>query len=189
MRLDELVVPDAIEPCLLATARESAIRSMVEGLRDGGQLPAADLEDVVRSVLERESLAPTGIGRGVAIPHTKHASVARVVAAVAVSPSGVPFESLDGEPVSVFVLILSPPDQTRAHLRALETVSRWLRDDDFVGALRAARTREEILALIEQAPALEMRSRTAEETRERGVRLADRFVAGPEPCFPAGAHG
>jgi len=67
---------------------------------------------------------------------------------VAVSSTGVPFESLDGEPVYVFVLLISPQDRPGDHLRALENVSRCLRDDNFVRALRQAKTKEEIWELL-----------------------------------------
>lgn len=150
MRLGEFVVREAIVPSLTATSKESVIRSMVESLRDAGQVRAADLEDIVRAILKRELLGSTGIGRGVAIPHTKHASVEKLIGTVAVSPTGVAFESLDGEPVYIFVLLISPQDRPGDHLRALENVSRCLRDDAFVRALRAAKTRDEIIALLDR---------------------------------------
>ena len=75
MRLGEFVVRDAIIPSLSATSKEAVIRAMVESLRDAGQVRAADTEDVIRAILKRELLGSTGIGRGVAIPHTKHQSV------------------------------------------------------------------------------------------------------------------
>ena len=152
MRMSDFVVRDAIIPALAGTTKEGVIREMVESLRAAGQFRGADLEDVIRAILKRELLGSTGIGRGVAIPHTKHNSVERLVGTVAVSPgSGVAFESLDGEPVHVFVLLISPQDRPGDHLRALENVSRCLRDDNFVRALRSAKTREEIWSLLESA--------------------------------------
>lgn len=150
MRMSEFVVRDAILPSLSATTKEAVIRAMVESLREAGQFRGADTEDIVRAILKRELLGSTGIGRGVAIPHTKHASVDRLVGTLAVSPGGVAFESLDGEPVYIFVLLISPQDRPGDHLRALENVSRCLRDDAFVKALRAATTREEISQLLDR---------------------------------------
>jgi PTS system fructose-specific IIA component/PTS system nitrogen regulatory IIA component len=124
---------------------------MVESLRAAGQFRGADLEDIIRAILKREFLGSTGIGRGVAIPHTKHTSVERLVGTVAISHKGIAFDSLDGEPVHVFVLLISPQDRPGDHLRALENVSRSLRDDNFVRALRGATTREEIIALLDRA--------------------------------------
>jgi nitrogen PTS system EIIA component len=151
MRMSDFVVRDAIIPELPATNKEGVIRAMVESLRAAGQFRGADLEDIIRAILKREFLGSTGIGRGVAIPHTKHNSVERLIGTVALSNKGIAFDSLDGEPVHVFVLLISPQDRPGDHLRALENVSRSLRDDNFVRALRAATTREEILALLDRA--------------------------------------
>lgn len=149
MRLSDFVVREAIVPNLTATTKEAVIRGMVESLRDAGQFRGTDMEDIVRAILKRELLGSTGIGRGVAIPHTKHAGVDRLIGTVAVSHNGVAFESLDGEPVFIFVLLISPQDRPGDHLRALENVSRCLRDDGFVRALRKATTREEIAGLLD----------------------------------------
>ncbi|MFO0880265.1 MAG: PTS sugar transporter subunit IIA [Gemmataceae bacterium] len=150
MRMSEFVVRDAMIPSLTATTKEAVIRGMVESLRDAGQFRGADTEDIIRAILKRELLGSTGIGRGVAIPHTKHSSVERLVGTLAVSHQGVAFDSLDGEPVHIFVLLISPQDRPGDHLRALENVSRSLRDDNFVRALRAATTREEISQLLDR---------------------------------------
>jgi len=151
MRMSDFVVRDAIIPELPATNKEGVIREMVEALRAAGQFRGADVEDIIRAILKREFLGSTGIGRGVAIPHTKHNSVERLIGTVALSNKGIAFDSLDGEPVHVFVLLISPQDRPGDHLRALENVSRSLRDDNFVRALRAAKTREEIIALLDRA--------------------------------------
>ncbi len=149
MRMSDFVVRDSIVVPLAASSKEGVIREMMEGLRAAGQFKNTDTEDVVRAIQKREMLGSTGIGRGVAIPHTKHNSVDRLTGTVAVSRTGVAFDSLDGEPVYVFVLLISPQDRPGDHLRALENVSRMLRDDNFVRALRAAETREAIWALLE----------------------------------------
>jgi mannitol/fructose-specific phosphotransferase system IIA component (Ntr-type) len=151
MRMSDFVVREAIIPELAAITKEGVIREMVESLRVAGQFRGADTEDIVRAILKREFLGSTGIGRGVAIPHTKHASVERLVGTIAISHMGVAFESLDGEPVYVFVLLISPQDRPGDHLRALENVSRCLRDDGFVKALRAANTREAIVAWLDRS--------------------------------------
>jgi nitrogen PTS system EIIA component len=151
MRMSDFVVREAIVPELAATTKEGVIREMVESLRAAGQFKSGDPEDVIRAILKRELLGSTGIGRGVAIPHTKHTSADRLVGTVALSRGGVSFESLDGEPVHVFVLLVSPQDRPGDHLRALENVSRRLRDDGFVRSLRGAKTRDEIWAHLEES--------------------------------------
>lgn len=138
MRMSDFVIREAITTNLAATTKEGVIREMVANLRRAGYFKTSEPEDIVKAILKRELLGSTGIGRGVAIPHAKHASVEQLVGAVAISKTGVGFESLDNEPVFVFVMLVSPNDRPGDHLRALENVSRCLRDDAFVKALRNA---------------------------------------------------
>jgi mannitol/fructose-specific phosphotransferase system IIA component (Ntr-type) len=149
--MSDFVVKEAIVPDLKAAGKEEVIREMVESLRAAGYFKGNEPEDVTKAILKRELLGSTGIGRGVAIPHTKHSCVDRLIGTVAVSKRGVPFDSLDGDPVGVFVLLASPADRPTDHLRALENVSRVLRDDHFVSMLKKANTREEIWALLNDA--------------------------------------
>jgi PTS system fructose-specific IIA component/PTS system nitrogen regulatory IIA component len=151
MRMSDFVVREAILPDMKATTKDGVIREMVTSLRDAGYFKGSDLDDIVRAILKREALGSTGIGRSVAIPHSKHNSVDRLVGTVAISRQGVGFESLDGEPVHVLVLLISPQDRPGDHLRALENVSRSLRDDGYVRSLRQATTREQIWELLDTA--------------------------------------
>jgi mannitol/fructose-specific phosphotransferase system IIA component (Ntr-type) len=151
MRLTDFVIKEAIVTELTATKKDAVIREMVDSLSKTGYLKGADLEDINRALLRREVLGSTGIGRGVAIPHAKHGGVDRLVGTVALSRHGVGFDSLDGEPVHVFFLLISPMDRSGDHLRALENISRFLRDDTNVRSLRAATTREAIWRLLEDA--------------------------------------
>ena len=121
MRMSDFVVRAAINPDLAAVNKEGVIREMAASLRAAGCFRESDLDDVVRAILKRELLGSTGIGRGVAIPHTKHNSVERLIGTVAVSHAGVSFESLDGEPVQVFVLLISPQDRPGDHLAPWRT--------------------------------------------------------------------
>jgi PTS system nitrogen regulatory IIA component len=150
MRMSDFVVREAIVPELAANTKEGVIREMVNSLRSNGYFKGGEPEDIVKAILKRELLGSTGIGRGVAIPHTKHTSVDRLIGTVALSKSGVSFDSLDGEPVFVFFLLVSPQDRPGDHLRALENVSRCLRDDGFVRSLRQATTREAIWELLQE---------------------------------------
>jgi mannitol/fructose-specific phosphotransferase system IIA component (Ntr-type) len=151
MRMSDFVVREAILPDVKATTKDGVIREMVASLGEAGYFKGGDREDIVKAVLKRELLGSTGIGRSVAIPHSKHNSVDRLIGTVAISRQGVGFESLDGEPVHVLVLLISPQDRPGDHLRALENVSRSLRDDGFVRSLRQATTREAIWNLLDTA--------------------------------------
>ena len=124
------------------------IRELVENLRKAGFFANGEPEELIKAIHKRELLGSTGIGRGVAIPHTKHASVDRLIGTVGISRGGVPFESLDSEPVHVFVMLISPQERPGDHLRALENVSRCLRDDNFVRSLRQATTPEQVWDLL-----------------------------------------
>lgn len=151
MKLKEFVVADAIVPDLQATSKEDAIRAMVTSLKKSGAIPEADEEGIISAILKREELGSTGIGNGVAVPHTKHPSVDRLVATVALSKSGVDFASLDGEDVFILFLLVSPPDRPGDHLRGLENISRHLRDQTFCSFLRQSNTQKDIIDLLDEA--------------------------------------
>ena len=135
MRMLDFVVREAILPELTANTKEGVIREMVDSLVRTNHFQGADPEDIVRAILKREQIASTGIGRGVAIPHAKHDGVDRLVSTVALSTPGVPFDSLDGEPVHIFVLLISPQDRPGDHLRALHV---HVDDDDPTAAITLA---------------------------------------------------
>ncbi|MFO1040335.1 MAG: PTS sugar transporter subunit IIA [Planctomycetaceae bacterium] len=151
MKLCDFVVSSSIIPDLRVGTKEDAIRAMVAGLRDAGSINAADEAGIVAAILKREELGSTGIGRGVAVPHTKHPSVDKLVAAIALAPEGVDFASLDGEPVFIMFLLVSPPDRPGDHLRGLENISRHLRNDNFCKFLRQSRTAEAVWDLLKEA--------------------------------------
>jgi mannitol/fructose-specific phosphotransferase system IIA component (Ntr-type) len=151
MKLSDFVVREAIRVDLQATGKEEAIREIVRSLHDAGRLAEGDLDSVARAILNREELGSTGIGQGVAVPHTRHPKVDHLVGTVALSRRGVDFAALDGEPVDILFLLISPPNQPGDHLRALENISRHLKDERFVSFLRQARTREQVVELLEEA--------------------------------------
>ena len=151
MKFSDFVAPEAIRSHVNATSKEGVIREMAQSLVDAGKIAGDDLEGIVKAILKREDLGSTGIGRGVAVPHTKHPSVSKLVGTVAVSRNGVDFQSLDGDPVQLFFLLVSPPDRPGDHLRALENISRQLRDDTFCRLLKAAKEPVDIQHLLEEA--------------------------------------
>jgi PTS system fructose-specific IIA component/PTS system nitrogen regulatory IIA component len=151
MKFADFIVPEAIRAELAASDKEGVIREMVQALTDAGKIEKDEFESIVKAILKREELGSTGIGRGVAVPHTKHPSVDRLAGNVAVSREGVDFDSLDGEKVHLFFLLISPPDRPGDHLRALENISRQLRDDTFCRFLKQSKTVEDIRQLLEEA--------------------------------------
>ncbi|MEZ6058238.1 MAG: PTS sugar transporter subunit IIA [Planctomycetaceae bacterium] len=151
MKLCEFVVEDAIVSDLGAVSKEDAIRRLVAALRTAGKIAAEHEEKIVSAIMTREELGSTGIGRGVAVPHTKHASVDSLVATVGLCHEGMDFASLDGGDVQIIFLLVSPPDRPGEHLRGLETITRHLKKDDFCKFLRQAKTREHVVDLLKEA--------------------------------------
>jgi len=152
MKLLDFVVREAIIVDLQASGKEAAIREMVGSLHRVGRFADDGMvESVIRLILGREELGSTGIGQGVAVPHTRHPTLQGLVGTVALSKRGVDFAALDGEPVDILFLLVSPHDQPGPHLRALETISRHLKDERFVSFLRQAKSRERVVEILEEA--------------------------------------
>jgi PTS system fructose-specific IIA component/PTS system nitrogen regulatory IIA component len=151
MKLSDFVVREAILTDLSVGSKEAAIRAMVESLGASGSIKAGEQESIIAAILKREELGSTGIGKGVAVPHTKHPSVDKLVATIALSREGVEFASLDGEDVHILFLLVSPPDRPGDHLRALENISRHLRNDNFCNFLKQASSAQAVVELLEEA--------------------------------------
>ncbi len=151
MKFADFVCVDAIKADLAAQDKEGVIRELAGALVAAGEIAEEDLESIVSAIMKREELGSTGIGRGVAVPHTKHPSVEKLVGTVGVSHDGVEFASLDGEKVQLFFLLVSPPDRPGDHLRALENISRQLRDEMFCKFLKQAKTSADIRTLLDEA--------------------------------------
>ena len=151
MKFCDFVSTDAIQSEMASAEKEGAIRELVGNLVTAGQINADDAESIVTAIMKREELGSTGIGRWIAVPHTKHPCVDKLVGTVGVSQEGVEFQSLDGEPVQLFFLLVSPPDRPGDHLRALENISRQLRDDMFCKFLKQSKTKQDIQTLLEEA--------------------------------------
>ena len=151
MKFADFVCVNAIKAELGAEDKEGVIRELVGALIGAGQIQEAEQDSIVKAIMKREELGSTGIGRGVAVPHTKHPSVDRLIGTVGVSQSGIDFQSLDGEKVQLFFLLVSPPDRPGDHLRALENISRQLRDDTFCRYLKQAKASDDIRLLLEES--------------------------------------
>ena len=151
MKFSDFVCTSAIRADLQADDKETVITELVACLVDSARVSVDDRDSIVQAIMKREELGSTGIGKGVAVPHTKHPSVERLVGTVGVSPDGVDFNSLDGEKVQLFFMLLSPPDRPGDHLRALESISKQLREDTFCRFLKQSKSAEDIQLLLEEA--------------------------------------
>ena len=100
--------------------------------------------------MEREELGSTGIGQGIAIHHGKSDTVSDLAAAFGLSSDGIRFDSLDGEPVNIFFLLVAPEGAAGAHLKALARISSLLKDKYFRKSLLAAKAPEDVIKIIQE---------------------------------------
>ena len=122
------LVREAIVPELAATTHDGAIRELVASLIKTGAIRADAQDAVLAALLKREELGSTGIGNGVAVPHAKSEAVDRVVGTLGWSKTGIDFGAIDRQPVYLVILVVFPPDHAGGYLRALEEISRELRN-------------------------------------------------------------
>jgi PTS system fructose-specific IIA component/PTS system nitrogen regulatory IIA component len=113
---------------LSSDSKADALRQLVLAVADAGRLPAQSVDELVAALEKREQLGSTGVGHGCAIPHVAHELVSDHVWAVGFAPQGIEFESLDNQPVTRIVLLLSPLNDERGKLKLVERASRALRD-------------------------------------------------------------
>lgn len=124
MLLTELLRPDRVVIPLLAEDKDGVIAELARRLADcaDGEYP-----EILRAVREREGVLSTGVGFGVAIPHARCPSVRDLVLVGGVSRSPVPFDSIDGEPVRLFFMIVGPEASAGLHVKALSRIARLVR--------------------------------------------------------------
>jgi nitrogen PTS system EIIA component len=151
MKLKEFIVPEAIVPELSATNRDDALREMVLSLSDAGSLPNVAVDEIVAALIAREEDGSTGFGKGVAVPHVKHAAVRKMAGTIGRAPAGIDFTALDHQPVYTIVLLLSPENQPQQHLQAMNVVFSNLQKDMFRRFLRQTTSRASIIELLDDA--------------------------------------
>lgn len=151
MKLKEFIVPGAIVADLKAKDRDGALRELVASLAAAGALPEDAVDEIVASLVKREQNGSTGFGKGVAVPHVKHAKVKKMAGTVGRSITGIEFAALDHQPVYTIFLLLSPENQPQQHLQAMNIVFSNLQKDMFRRFLRQSNSREAIVDLLEEA--------------------------------------
>jgi mannitol/fructose-specific phosphotransferase system IIA component (Ntr-type) len=151
MKLKEFIVSDAIVAELKSGDRDGVLRELVTSLAQAGALPQDSVDEVVAALIKREQNGSTGFGKGVAVPHVKHAKVTRMAGTVGRSVNGIDFAALDHQPVYSVVLLLSPENAPQQHLQAMNAVFNNLQKDTFRRFLRQSATREAIAELLEEA--------------------------------------
>ena len=153
MAFADFIQFDAVITDLKAQTKNEVIAEMVEALVKSGDLKQEDAATVVEAVLNREALGTTGLGHGLAMPHSKVDCVDNVVGAVAISQgNGVDFDSLDAENVNLFFLVLSPENSPNEHLATLSYISSRLKEDEraLEQYLKQCKTLEEVRTLLNE---------------------------------------
>jgi nitrogen PTS system EIIA component len=145
MITDQLFRPDAIVPDLVGRDATAIFAELCAPLAASEDVP---LDELVRGLAEREALASTAVGNGVAIPHGTHPRIRRIVTSFGRSRTGVELAAPDGAPVHLFVALLRPPEAAGAHLKAMARISGALGDEHVRAALLAAATIEDIERIL-----------------------------------------
>ncbi|MBI4003472.1 MAG: PTS sugar transporter subunit IIA [Candidatus Omnitrophica bacterium] len=148
MSIMEFLTEQAVSCNLTAQTKEDVIQELVALLVKSSTIKERDVSKLVQTLMAREALGSTGIGQGVAIPHGKSDCVTKLVSAFGVSRGGVPFDSLDGEPVYLFFLLIAPEDSAGPHLKALARISRLLKDKHFRDTLRVAKDEHQLVKTL-----------------------------------------
>jgi len=140
-----------ILPALSATGKLDVIRELADHL--ASHFDQFEADEIDKILCDREELASTAIGEGVAIPHGKHPSASEIVACIGRARDGIDFDSMDGKPTFLFFVMIAPENSTGSHLKALARISRVLKGDDFRRRLLEARDAQEMYELIAEEDA------------------------------------
>lgn len=152
MKLAKLLDIDRILLDMKATEHWPAIQELVDFLTERGDIPSECRESVVTALEEREAQISTGIGSGVAIPHTFSDTMEDVVAVFGRSKAGIDFEALDNAPVHFIILFIVPRRDYHLHLRTLAAIAKMFTNCEVRRRLGAATTRDEILEILDPKP-------------------------------------
>jgi mannitol/fructose-specific phosphotransferase system IIA component (Ntr-type) len=147
--LTDMLSPERIRLSLESRLKDDLLRELVDALVSANG--TGDAERVLRAVREREAVLSTGIGHGVAIPHAKSADIGELSMVVGRTAEPVEFDALDGEPVSLFFLLVGPESASGSHIKTLSRLSRLLRRNDVRARLVAARSPEDFFQTLREA--------------------------------------
>ena len=131
MKLGEIVSAARVVVRMKAETKWEAIEELIGVMRAAGDVPAAALDGALEAVLARERQISTGMEHGVAVPHGAIEGIDRIVGALGTAPRGIPFDSIDGEPARIVVLLLIPASGFHLHLSALAGVARLFNREAF----------------------------------------------------------
>lgn len=182
MRISDLLIKDRINLDVQANDKTSLIRELAKLHEKTGVLN--DYEGYVEALEAREAQSSTGIGEGIAIPHAKTKYVKEPALAMGRKMSGIDYQSLDGEPATLFFMIAAPDGANNTHIETLARLSQLLLDDDFKAALEKAPTADAVLDIINKTEA----EKFPDEAKKEEVKeapLTNSTSSGDEPYIIA----
>ena len=146
MILTQILQPHCIKIPVESRDKEAVITELVDLLDANGLLLDRDI--ALDAVITRERIQSTGTGAGIAIPHGKCNAVKELVMAIGIAHQPIEFDSVDGRPVTIIILLVSPADQTGPHIQALATISRLMLNGEFRQQLEKATCSDEVYELL-----------------------------------------
>jgi len=180
MKIQDLLRKDVMLLDLQATEKTAVIEEMIKSLTDHGYV--TDFETFKEGILAREALTSTGLGEGIAMPHSKNAAVKEATVLFAKSNKGVDYESLDGQATDLFFMIAAPEGANDTHLAALAELSQYLMKDGFADKLRQAQSADQVIELFDQA------SEKTEESVQASANSSGDFIVAVTACTTGIAH-
>ena len=181
MKIQDLLRKDVMLLDLQATEKIAVIEEMIKSLVDHGYV--TDFETFKEGILAREALTSTGLGEGIAMPHSKNSAVKEATVLFAKSNKGVDYESLDGQPTDLFFMIAAPEGANDTHLAALAELSQYLMKDGFADKLRQVTSPDQVIELFDQASEKAEEPAVVEPANEGGD-----FLVAVTACTTGIAH-
>jgi len=151
MLLSNILHERVIKTNLRSNRKAQVVEELLDLIIEAGELPMGLRNHAIQTIAEREKIIGTGLDFGVALPHGSTDRINSIIAALGISQEGVDFESRDGDPAKIIVLMLIPRKSFQEHLRAMAAFARVMRQDDVREAILRAETAGEVLNIIEQA--------------------------------------
>ena len=166
MKIQDVLNKNVMLFDLQATDKEGVINEMVQSLVDNGVV--TDFDTFKAGIMNREAQTSTGLGDGIAMPHSKNEAVKEATVLFAKSNKGVDYASLDGQPTDLFFMIAAPEGANDTHLAALAELSKYLMKPGFADKLRQASTPDQVIAAFdaEEQEAAAEEAKKAEAVKE-----------------------
>ncbi|WP_159559573.1 fructose-specific PTS transporter subunit EIIC [Streptococcus halichoeri] len=180
MKIQDLLNQKVMIMDLKATTKEAAIDEMITSLTNHGVV--TDYDTFKTGIMNREAQMTTGLGDGIAMPHSKNAAVKEATVLFAKSAKGVDYASLDGRPTDLFFMIAAPDGANDTHLAALAELSQYLLKDGFADQLRGAKKPEDVLAIFDAQE--KQKTQSAQATPVAG----QEFIVAVTACTTGIAH-